>query len=68
VEIVRLVEIVVLEEGYSYESASIFPSFAIPKKNRTLRIVTNFTSHSFPIPKIGGYDLFNLLKCIGILI
>jgi hypothetical protein len=32
-EIVRLVDIGVLEEDYSSEWASRFPSFAIPKKN-----------------------------------
>jgi hypothetical protein len=32
-EIVRLVDIGVLEEDYSSEWASLFPSFAIPKKN-----------------------------------
>jgi hypothetical protein len=32
-EIVRLVDIGVLGEKYSSEWASIFPSFAIPKKN-----------------------------------
>jgi hypothetical protein len=37
-EIVRLVGIRVLEEDYSSEWAS--PSFAIPKKNGTKRIVT----------------------------
>jgi hypothetical protein len=41
-EIVRLVDIGVLEEDYSSEWAS--PSFAIPKKNGriTIRIVTDF--------------------------
>jgi hypothetical protein len=32
-EIVRLVDIGVLEKDYSSECASLFPSFAIPKKN-----------------------------------
>jgi hypothetical protein len=43
-EIVRLVDIGVLEEDYSSEWASLLPSFAIPKKNRTasIRIVTDF--------------------------
>jgi hypothetical protein len=37
-EIVRLVDIEegVLEEDYSSEWASIFPTFAIPKKNRKM--------------------------------
>jgi hypothetical protein len=65
-EIVRLVDIGVLEEetDYSSEWASSFPSFAIPKKNgaSTIRVVTDFRklnlllkhpSHPFPIPKIG---------------
>jgi hypothetical protein len=59
-EIVRLVEIDigVLEEEYFSEWAS--PSLAIPKKNGTIRVVTDFRElnlllkrHSFPIPKIG---------------
>jgi hypothetical protein len=41
-EIVRLVDIGVLEEDYSSECASRIPSFAIPKKNRTIRAVTDF--------------------------
>jgi hypothetical protein len=40
-EIVRLVDIGVLED-YSSEWASLFPSFAIHKKNGTIRVVTNF--------------------------
>jgi hypothetical protein len=41
-EIVRLVDIGILEEDYSSEFASVFPSFAIPKKNGTIRVVTDF--------------------------
>jgi hypothetical protein len=43
-EIVRLLDIVFLKEGpkYSSEWASIYPSFAIPKKNGTIRVVTDF--------------------------
>jgi hypothetical protein len=43
-EIVRLVNMGVLEEDYSSEWASMFPSFAIPKKNgsRTIRVITDF--------------------------
>jgi hypothetical protein len=41
-EIVRLVDIGVLEEDYSSEWASCIPSFAIPKKNGTIRVVTDF--------------------------
>jgi hypothetical protein len=36
-EIVRLVDIGVLEENYCSELVSILPSIAIPKKNRTIR-------------------------------
>jgi hypothetical protein len=57
-EIVRLVDIGVLGEDYSSEWSS--PSFAIPKKNGTIRVVTDFRKlnlllkrHPFPIPKIG---------------
>jgi hypothetical protein len=39
-EIVRLVEIGVLEEDYSSKWDS--PSFEIPKKNGTIRVVTDF--------------------------
>jgi hypothetical protein len=38
-EIVRLVDIGVLEEDYSSEWSSISPSFAIPKKNGTIRVI-----------------------------
>jgi hypothetical protein len=43
-EIVRLVDIGegLLEEDYSSEWDSISPSFAIPKKNGTIRVVTDF--------------------------
>jgi hypothetical protein len=41
-EIVRLVDIGVLEEDYSSEWSSRIPSFAIPKKNGTIRVVTDF--------------------------
>jgi hypothetical protein len=60
-EMVRLVDIGVLEEDYSSELASCIPSFAIPKKNgsSTIRVVTDFRKlnlllkrHPFPIPKI----------------
>jgi hypothetical protein len=36
------VDIGVLEEVYSSEWASLFPSFEIPKKNGTIRVVTDF--------------------------
>jgi hypothetical protein len=40
-----LVDIGALEEDYSSEWASVFPSFAIPKKNgsSTIRVVTDFS-------------------------
>jgi hypothetical protein len=41
-EIVRLVDIGVLEEDYSSEWASTSPLFAIPKKNGTIKVVSNF--------------------------
>jgi hypothetical protein len=59
-EIARLVDIRVLEEDYFSEWASLCPSFEIPKKNRTIRVVTDIRKinlllnhHPFPIPKIG---------------
>jgi hypothetical protein len=36
------VDIGVLEEDYYFEWASIFPKFAIPKKNGTIRVFTDF--------------------------
>jgi hypothetical protein len=45
-EIVRLVGIGVLEEDYSSEWASVFPSFAIPKENGTIRVVTDFRKYN----------------------
>jgi hypothetical protein len=41
-EIVRFVDIGVLEEDYSSECTFMCPSFAIPKKNGTIRVVTDF--------------------------
>jgi hypothetical protein len=43
-EIVRFMDIGVLEEDYSSEWSSISPSFAIPKKKgaSTIRVVTDF--------------------------
>jgi hypothetical protein len=68
-EIVRLVDTGVLEKYYSPEWASICPSFTIPKKNGTIRFVTDFRklnlllkhrmspiSHS----KDWGHDPFNV--------
>jgi hypothetical protein len=44
-EIVRLVDIGVLEEDYSSQWDSVIPSFAILKKNgsETIRVVTDFS-------------------------
>jgi hypothetical protein len=67
-EIVRLVDIGVLEEYYSSEWASRIPSFAIPKKNGTTRVVTDFRKLNLllkrSIPSISyskdwGHDPFN---------
>jgi hypothetical protein len=67
-EILRLVDIGVLEEDYSSEWASVLPSFAIPKKNGTIRIITDFRKLNLllkrrmsPISysKDWGHDLFN---------
>jgi hypothetical protein len=67
-EIVRLVDIGVLKEDYSSEWASRIPSFAIPKKNGTIRVVTDFRklnlllkSRLSPISysKDWGHDPFN---------
>jgi hypothetical protein len=43
-----LLDIGVLEEDYSSEWSSVFPSFAIPKKNgsATIRVVTDFRKNS----------------------
>jgi hypothetical protein len=41
-EIVRLVDIGILEEEPDYSSEWASPSFAIPKKNGTIRVVTDF--------------------------
>jgi hypothetical protein len=41
-EMVRLVDIGVLEEDYCSELSSLFPTFSIPKKNGTIRVVTDF--------------------------
>jgi hypothetical protein len=58
----------VLEKDYSSEWVSSLPSFAIPKKNGTIRVVNDFRKlnlllkcHPFPIPKIRGwgYDPYN---------
>jgi hypothetical protein len=67
-EIVRLVDIGVLEEDYSSEWASLFPSLSIPKKNGTIRVVTDFRKlnlllkpRTSPIfySKDWGHDPFN---------
>jgi hypothetical protein len=67
-EIVRLVDIGVLEEDYSSEWASFFSSFAISNKNGTIRVVNNFRKLNLllkcrmsPISysKDWGHDPFN---------
>jgi hypothetical protein len=65
--IVRLVDIVALEEDYSSEW--FYPSFAIPKKNGTIRVVSDFRKlnlllkrHPFPIPKIGIDDMIRSME------
>jgi hypothetical protein len=40
-------EIGFLEEDYSSEWASICPSYAIPKKNGTIRVVTDFKNSTY---------------------
>jgi hypothetical protein len=57
-EIARLEDIGVVEEDYTSDWA--FPTFAIAKKNGTIRVVSDcrklnslLQSHPFPIPKIG---------------
>jgi hypothetical protein len=46
-DIVRLVDIGILEEDYSSEWSSCFPSFAIPKTNGTIRVVTDFRRSTY---------------------
>jgi hypothetical protein len=67
-EIVRLVDIGFLEEEYSSECSSLVPSFAIPKKNGTIRVVTDFRKlnlllkrriSSISYSKDWGHDPFN---------
>jgi hypothetical protein len=69
-DIVRLVDIGVLEENYSSEWASSSPSFAIPNENgsSTIRVVTDFRKINLllkrrmsPISysKDWGHDPFN---------
>jgi hypothetical protein len=50
-------DIGVLEEDYSSEWAS--PSFAIPKKNGTIRVVTDFRKSPISYSKDWGHDPFN---------
>jgi hypothetical protein len=63
------VDIGVLEEDYSSEWASIYPSFAIPKKNGTIRVITDFRKlnillkrHPFPIPMIWKADMIRSME------
>jgi hypothetical protein len=70
-DIVRLVDIGVLEEDYSSEWASRVSSFAIPNKNgrTSMRVVTDLRKlnlllkrHPFPIPKIGNRDMIRSME------
>jgi hypothetical protein len=63
------VDIAVLEEDYSSEWDSAPSTFAIPKKNGTTRVVTDFRKlnlllkhHPFPIPKIGEADMIRSME------
>jgi hypothetical protein len=51
-DIVRLLDIGVLEEDYASEWASLFPSFAIPKKTDTIRVVTDFRKLNLLLKRI----------------
>jgi hypothetical protein len=62
------VSIGVLEEDYSSEWYSMVPSFAVPKKNGTIRVVTDFRKlslllkhsiSSISYSKDWGHDPFN---------
>jgi hypothetical protein len=68
-EISRLVDIGVLEEDYSSEWSSTFPTFAIPKKNGMIRVVTDFRKfnlflkhHRYPIPRMGKADMIHSME------
>jgi hypothetical protein len=67
-EIVRLVGIGILEEDYTSEWVSCSPSFAIPKKDGTIRVFTDFRKlnlllkcrvTSISYSKDWGHDPFN---------
>jgi hypothetical protein len=40
------VEIGILEEDYSSECVTLFPSFSIPKENGRIRVVTDFRKYN----------------------
>jgi hypothetical protein len=68
-KILRLVDIGVLEEETEYSSEWASPSFAIPKKNGTIRVVTHFRKlnlllkhQPFPVPKIGQSDMIRSME------
>jgi hypothetical protein len=68
-EILRLVDIRILEEDYSSEWSSLSPSFAIPNKNGKIRVVTDFRKlnlllkrHPFPISKIEHRDMIRSME------
>jgi hypothetical protein len=63
------VNVGVLEEEYSYGWASMCPTFAIPEKDGTIKVFTNFRNHNsllkghqFPIPKIGKADMIRSME------
>jgi hypothetical protein len=64
-----VVEIGVLEEDYFSELSSLSPTFAIPKKNGTIKVGTGFKKlnlllklHPFYIPNIGNTDMIRSTK------
>jgi hypothetical protein len=79
-EIVRLVDIGVLEEDYSSEWAFLIPSFAIPKKNgsSTIRVVPDFRDKStqlivetyyvthFPFQRLGTMEWFTFASALDL--
>jgi hypothetical protein len=62
----------VLEEYYALKWVSCCPTFSISKKNRTIRVVTDFRKlnlllkcHPFPIPKTGETDMIRSMEGIS---
>jgi hypothetical protein len=58
-EIVRLVDIRIIEKNYSSVWASLFPSSSIPKKKGKTRDVNDFRNS---IPNIGHYDIIRSME------